>query len=88
MMGVLIGLGIFLGVVLVYLIIIIFLPILKVKQIPIPVHEEGDQAEAPSSRTDVEFPVDGINISGWLYLPDKQAGPFPCVVLCHGFKVL
>jgi cephalosporin-C deacetylase-like acetyl esterase len=37
-------------------------------------------------RRNIEFNADGIKLRGWFYKPDKGKGPFPCVILAHGFS--
>jgi fermentation-respiration switch protein FrsA (DUF1100 family) len=38
-------------------------------------------------REDVEFRAeDGVALRGWLYRPDEGSGPFPAVVMAHGFS--
>ena len=38
-------------------------------------------------REDVEFPTeDGLRLRGWLYRPDEGTGPFPLIVMAHGFS--
>jgi uncharacterized protein len=38
-------------------------------------------------REDVEFRTeDGVLLRGWLYRPDEGSGPFPAVVMAHGFS--
>lgn len=39
-------------------------------------------------RTDVEFDANGTTLRGWLYTPDKSAGPYPAIVMTHGFSAL
>lgn len=36
-------------------------------------------------RKDIEFNADGVTLRGWFYKP-KGKGPFPCVVMAHGFS--
>src|SRR5918998_6096730 len=36
-------------------------------------------------REDVELRVRGEIVAGWLYRPPEGAGPFPAVLLMHGF---
>lgn len=36
-------------------------------------------------RIDVEFKADDTTLRGWLYTPNGATGPFPTVVMCHGF---
>jgi dienelactone hydrolase len=38
-------------------------------------------------RDDVEFATeDGVALRGWLYRPDESGGPFPVLVMAHGFS--
>jgi pimeloyl-ACP methyl ester carboxylesterase len=86
-MGFLIGFIIFLGVIILYLVVIIFFPIMKVKKIPITGQTQDNKIAAPSNRSDVEYEVCGSKIRGWLYLPEKQKDiPYPSVIMCHGFN--
>lgn len=39
-------------------------------------------------RIDVEFDANGTTLRGWLYTPDKGTGPFPAIVMAHGFSAL
>jgi len=38
-------------------------------------------------REDVEFATeDGVALRGWLYRPDESGGPYPVIVMAHGFS--
>jgi uncharacterized protein len=38
-------------------------------------------------REDIEFAAeDGVTLRGWLYRPDGGTGPFPVIVMAHGFS--
>jgi uncharacterized protein len=37
-------------------------------------------------RRDIEFKADGVTLRGWLYKPAKGKGPFPTIVMAHGFS--
>lgn len=39
-------------------------------------------------RADIEFDAAGTTLRGWLYTPDNGSGPFPTVVMSHGFSAL
>jgi len=40
-------------------------------------------------RKDIDFKTeDGVMLRGWLYLPDRAAGPVPTVVMAHGFSAV
>ena len=74
----------FLALLLAYLIIITFFPVLK------PYHSPENKAlveenEAPQCRTDVSFEVEGEKLSAWLYMPEDQSKQVSCVVLSTGF---
>ena len=90
------GLGIFIGLIALYLIVIIFFPVLNVENQPI--ERIKSSIEVPACRQDIAFEVDGLTLNGWLYLPQditdqgspvenitKQREPVPCIVLNSGF---
>jgi len=85
--SVLIGLCALIVTILLYLIVIIFSPILSVPKQPIPRRkkEEKETKKPPVSRQDVHFSVEGKTVSAWLYLPQDRSAPVPCVVMNHGF---
>lgn len=37
-------------------------------------------------RRDIEFNADGVILRGWFYTPDMGKGPYPTVVMAHGFS--
>lgn len=37
-------------------------------------------------RRDIEFLADGLTLRGWLYTPDSGNGPFPTIIMAHGFS--
>jgi uncharacterized protein len=40
-------------------------------------------------RKNIDFKTeDGVTLRGWLYLPDRAAGPVPTVVMAHGFSAV
>ncbi len=39
-------------------------------------------------RIDIAFDARGVTLRGWLYLPTQGEGPFPAVVMAHGFTAL
>jgi len=79
------GLGILLGLILLYLIIIIFFPVLKVKPQPMSKGKSASKKEPPKCRENIEFTVGQETLSGWMYLPENTEKPVACVVLSHGF---
>jgi len=92
----LIGLGVFVGLIVLYLVVIIFFPVLNVENQPI--ERIKSSIEIPACRQDIAFKVDGLTLNGWIYLPQvttnqnlaveditKQHGPVPCIVLNSGF---
>ncbi len=84
---ILIGFCLLIGAVLIYLVVIIFAPVLSVPKQPITNRkkEQTKRRKAPTSRQDVQFSVAGTNISAWLYLPQDTSRPAPCVIMSHGF---
>lgn len=81
------GLGIFLAVLLLYLVVIIFFPVLAVPKQPLT-KTDPDRwrpQTPPDCRRDVQFAVEGSTIRAWLYLPDDLSTPVPCIILSNGF---
>ena len=70
------------GVILLYLIIIIFLPVLKVPEQPMK--NRKINTIVPDCREDVSFIVEGSRISAWFYKTDNST-PSPCIIMSHGF---
>ena len=71
-------------IVLGYLLIIIFFPVLKEP----PKLEQLQPLEpsvVPENREDVSFEVEGDRISAWLYLPESLIPPVACMIISHGF---
>jgi len=80
--------GIFIGVIVLYLIVIIFAPGFHVPRQPVPIMDSatnitGDKLVA--LRRNVSFQVQGLEVSGWLYLPEDVSAPVPCIVMNTGF---
>lgn len=81
------GVVVFLGIIAVYLAFVAFGPGFRIAVPPV----EGSAREAqrlgaapPTTRQDVTFDVDETSISAWLYLPEDQSAPIPCIVMAHG----
>ena len=39
-------------------------------------------------RQDIEFNAEGTTLRGWFYTPDSGKGPFPTIVMAHGFSAV
>ena len=39
-------------------------------------------------REDTTFTVSGLALSGWIYTPDQGQGPYPVIVMSHGFGAI
>lgn len=39
-------------------------------------------------RQDIAFEAEGTKLRGWLYAPEKAAGPAPAIVMAHGFSAV
>ena len=80
--------GIIIGIIVLYLLIVTFSPgfsvpeqrLGKAKQMTNEVHAKPSQ-----SRKDVSFKVKGTSISAWLYVPEDLSTPVPCIIMGHGF---
>jgi len=87
--GILTGLGILLGLIVLYLVTIIFFPVLK--EIKQPMKKSPETPGLPGesrdivNRLDIEYPVEGTTVRGWLYLSEGAAGRVPGIVMSHGF---
>lgn len=87
-MIILFGLGIFIGIIVLYLAIVTFAPGFSVPKQPLGKAKHVTKKEAakpPQSRRDVSFQVKGTKISAWLYLPGNLSAPVPCIIMGHGF---
>ncbi|MBW2175917.1 MAG: alpha/beta hydrolase [Deltaproteobacteria bacterium] len=79
--------GIFIGIIVLYLLIVTLFPGFKVPRQPLaglrprPVKTESDFSPA---RRDVSFDVNGTAVSAWLYLPAQASGPSACIVMANG----
>ncbi len=73
------------GLILIYLIIIIFSPVFPKPKQSLESNNEFKAAESLHNRIDISFKVEEDIIRGWLYLPDNISGKVPCVILNNGF---
>ncbi len=80
----LIVLGGLFGFILIYLLVIIFFPILSVKSQPME-RIKNSNGPVPLCRKSVEYSIDGETIRSWLYLPENISTPVPCIILANGF---
>ena len=39
-------------------------------------------------RQESAFNAEGVTLRGWLYRPDRTAGPVPTVIMAHGFSAV
>ena len=81
---ILIGLGIIIGVILIYLVVIILFPVFSEPKQPIQ-KTEPEIGKAPKYRHDVTFTVEKTTLSAWLYLPGELSTSVPCIIMSHGF---
>jgi pimeloyl-ACP methyl ester carboxylesterase len=83
------GIGILVGMAFVYAAIVTFVPGFSVEKQPLREgmgkSTEGEEGAAPSYRQEVSFPVKGVTVRAWLYLPEELSTPLPCVVMGNGF---
>ena len=82
------GFGIIIGILVLYLSIVTFVPGFKVPEQPLKqgklLTKEVDTK--PSwVRKDVSFKVKGTTLSAWLYLPENLSASAPCIIMGHGF---
>jgi len=82
-----ITIGILVGLFIIELAIVAFIPGFSVPKQPLEKPEQIPKKvdKKPSqSRKDVSFKVNGTSISAWLYLPDDLSAPVPCIIMGHG----
>ena len=84
------GIGILIGIVVLYLAIVTFAPGFSVPEQPLGVGREQQLTQeidvtASRSRKDVNFDVNGTTVRAWLYLPEDLSTPVPCIVMANGF---
>lgn len=84
---VLLSLGVFIVFILLYLVVIIFFPVLSVPKQPIQKSKqpEKEDIKPPKYRSDVTFKVGETALSAWLYFPENLSAPVPCIIMSHGF---
>ena len=76
------------GLYIIELAIVTFLPILSAPKQPLGKKKDVTQeatTQPPKSRKDVSFDVKGTKISAWLYLPENLSVPVPCIIMANGF---
>jgi len=78
-------LGILIGILILYLVIVIFYPGFHVPKQPISGSKSAHEKQPPLSGKDVSFEVGGLNIKAWLYIPQDLSDPVPCIIMNHGF---
>lgn len=79
---------ILIGIIVLYLIIVIFGLGFSVAKQHLPISKSASKdmnAKPPKSRKDVSFKVGGMSLSGWLYMPEDLSTPVPCIVMNNGF---
>jgi dienelactone hydrolase len=82
------GIGIIIGIIILYLSIITFVPGFNVPEQHLEQSKQLiKEADTRTSllRKDVSFKVKGISISAWLFLPENLSAPVPCIIMGHGF---
>ncbi len=80
--------GVIIGIIVLYLLIVTFSPgfsvpeqrLGKTKQLTKEVH-----TKPPRLRKDASFKVKGTTISAWLYVPEDLSASVPCIIMGHGF---
>ena len=82
------GLGIIIGMIVIYLSIVTFVPGFEVPEQPLKREAQlTKETDTKSSwiRKDVNFKVKETSLSAWLYLPEDLSAPVPCIIMGHGF---
>jgi pimeloyl-ACP methyl ester carboxylesterase len=82
-----IAIGALVGAFVVYLLLVAVVPGFSVPAQPLETSEQstGEKRGTPLvPRRDISLRVKGTAVSAWLYLPESQSGPIPCIVMAHG----
>ena len=74
----------FLGIIILYLVIIIFAPNFHVPKQPINKNKKTKKSPQKFKK-DISFKVGESILKAWLYLPENLSLPVPCVIMSHGF---
>lgn len=84
---ILLYLGVFIGIILIYSVVIIFFPVLSVPKEPMQNTKQPDKEDIkpPKCRRNVTFKVGKTTLNAWLYLPKNLSAPVPCIIMSHGF---
>lgn len=80
--------GIIIGILILYLLIVTFTPDFKAPNQPLEKAKQMTKkvdAKTPQSRKNVTFQIKETSISAWLYLPEDLSAPVPCIIMGHGF---
>ena len=87
LLWILIGLGIFILLIIISLVIIIFTPVLsETKQaFSNDINQANINRAIPENRESINIKVGNDNVKAWLYLPQNHQFPVPCVILSTGF---
>jgi len=82
------GIGIIIGIIVIYLLIVGFAPGFSVPKQRLENTKQlaKEKDTKPSwSKKDVSFKVKGTALHAWLYLPENSSVPIPCIIMGHGF---
>jgi fermentation-respiration switch protein FrsA (DUF1100 family) len=85
---ILFGFGILVGIIVLYFMIVTFIPIIQAPQQTIEITGLAPApagTRRPALRQDVSFDVKGSSVRAWLYLPDNRSSQVACIVMAHGF---
>lgn len=77
--------GSLVGFIMIYLVVIIFLPFMTTKPVEIDSNNKLEELEPSEFRQAIEFDVDGEMVRGWLYLPEDTTKSVGCVIMSNGF---
>lgn len=78
--------GSLIGITLLYLVRIIFIPFKKIEDVPVKLTNALElKKEIYEKRQNVSFVVEGDKVDAWLYMPEGMTEPVPCVILSNGF---
>jgi len=82
------GIGIIIGIIVIYLLIVGFAPGFSVPKQRLEHSKKltkGKDTKPSWSEKDVSFKVKGTPLRAGLYLPENLSDPVPCIIMAHGF---
>jgi len=82
------GFGIIIGLIILYLLVVTFIPGITVPEQPLKLRKQPTKEvyiKPSGPKKDVSFVVKRTSLHAWLYLPENLSSPVACIIMGHGF---